>query len=86
MRASPFSPRGDIFSEQLGGDNAVGLTEVRFVIPDPPATCIEAIGLGHGLAGDFSEDCYVDLKDVASMYGNWLDCMDPEDVDCQHPW
>ena len=73
-------------TEQFNGDNAVGLTEVRFVIPQQPESCIQAIDMGYGLAGDFSEDCYVDLKDMAEAAENWLECMDPLNVGCTHPW
>ena len=62
-----------------------GLGQVRFYekgITD----CEQAIELGYTLATDVNKDCYVDLKDLAIIALEWLDCMDPQNLACNHPW
>ena len=34
------------------------------------------------LAGDFNEDCYINLADFALLAEKWLLCNDPEDAEC----
>jgi hypothetical protein len=65
--------------------NATGLGQVRFYqkgITD----CEQAIALGYRLAGDYNNDCYVNLKDLADLCSKWLNCMAPENPACSHPW
>ena len=71
-----------------------------FNVANKPVSCLEAIGMGYGIAGDFDENCYVDLKDLADfaqrwLYGvnmadyvefaeEWMKCIAPEDPLCDH--
>ncbi|HBR19002.1 MAG: hypothetical protein A2Y13_00665 [Planctomycetes bacterium GWC2_45_44] len=68
-----------------GWSYMTGLGQVRFYekgITD----CEQAIELGYTLATDVNKDCYVDLKDLAIIALEWLDCMDPQNLACNHPW
>lgn len=38
------------------------------------------------LDSDIVPDCYVNLKDFATMAIEWLNCNDPEDIDCVPNW
>ena len=62
----------------------VGLSEVRFF--SVPTNCAEAIAAGYGLAGDTNDDCSVNLVDLGSLVGSWLDCVKPDDPTCLKPW
>lgn len=62
----------------------VGLSEVRFFTV--PQNCAEAIADGYDSAADANLDCYVDLRDFALLSQDWLQCMDPVDTACLHPW
>ncbi|MBN1435836.1 MAG: exo-alpha-sialidase [Sedimentisphaerales bacterium] len=54
--------------------------------PAIPTTCAEAIAAGYGLAGDFNDDCRINLLDLAMLAENWLRCIDPTDNSCERPW
>ena len=61
-----------------------------FLTPPVPNNCAEALDHGYGIVGDISgplgqPDCYVNLLDLAAFAENWLDCMDPFDINCIHP-
>ena len=52
----------------------------------PPQNCEEALGAGYSVTGDFNNDCYVNFADFAFIAGKWLNCIDPTDENCEHPW
>jgi hypothetical protein len=54
-------------------------------IIESPQDCDEAILQGYTLEGDFSGNCYVDFTDVEYMVLEWLQCMAPDDPNCDHP-
>ncbi|MBT5630509.1 MAG: hypothetical protein HOJ17_09545 [Oceanospirillaceae bacterium] len=45
--------------------------------------CDYIISEGFGLLGDINNNCYVDLKDIEMFLLEWLNCMHPDDLDCQ---
>jgi hypothetical protein len=52
-------------------------------------TCAEAIADlgGPYIASDLSQNCIVDLADLAIMAADWLRCYDPQDlVNCENPY
>ena len=51
-----------------------------------PQTCAEAIAMGYGLDMDLTDDCYVNLDDLALFVVDWLRCDDPEDPSCEPLW
>ena len=59
---------------------------VYFAKMDSPSTCVEAISMGYLLDGDCDKNCKVDLRDFALFADNWLECIDPNDEICEHPW
>ncbi|MFA6175388.1 MAG: hypothetical protein WC765_02275, partial [Phycisphaerae bacterium] len=44
--------------------------------------CSDIWKYNHGIVGDVDMDCYVNMKDVASFVNSWLDCYDPNTVNC----
>ncbi len=38
------------------------------------------------LFADFDGDCKVDLTDFTTLAANWLQCSDPEDIECEYNW
>jgi hypothetical protein len=56
------------------------------VTASTPADCAQVRSQGYGLAADFSEDCYIDFEDVAALAADWLNCTDPENLNCETPW
>jgi hypothetical protein len=55
-------------------------------IVSEPVTCPELIAQGWGLLADLNGDCYVDFLDLALLAQQWLNCIQPEDANCVHPW
>ena len=52
-----------------------------------PLNPCEIVSLeGHAIKADLNRDCYVNLADIAILGGVWLECIDPDNVDCDHPW
>ncbi|MFH1615121.1 MAG: right-handed parallel beta-helix repeat-containing protein [Planctomycetota bacterium] len=51
-----------------------------------PTTCEQVKAMGLLSTGDISEDCYVNLEDVALFAENWLLCNDPTDSNCIETW
>lgn len=47
-----------------------------------PSSCFETIMLGNGSDKDFNEDCVINFKDFAMLAGEWLDCYDPNTINC----
>ncbi|OHB53043.1 MAG: hypothetical protein A2Y07_06495 [Planctomycetes bacterium GWF2_50_10] len=41
---------------------------------------------GLGLVGDINNDCKIDLKDIAILMFNWMDCNNPKDNECVGNW
>jgi hypothetical protein len=59
--------------------------DVKITITIP--TCSDVIADGYGIPADLSgpqgtPDCRVDMYDLAALANNWLDCNDPDDVNC----
>ena len=53
----------------------------------PPKTCAEAIEMGYSLELDYSQNCIVDLDDLAiAIMDYWTDCIVPGDTSCSEPW
>ncbi len=63
-----------------------GPLELYYAKPNPPENCDEAQLIGYSLDGDCNKDCRVDLDDFAILAGNWLNCIEPDDPNCTHPW
>ncbi len=59
--------------------NAIEITEL-------PPTCQGRIDIGYKLAGDLNVDCYVDFLDFTYIAGAWMECDDPNDVNCNPHW
>ena len=49
-------------------------------------TCQEAVQSGLSFATDLNGNCVVDIGDVAFLAQAWLNCIDPQDETCDHPW
>ena len=65
---------------------AVGLID-ELLFCSPPPNCSEVWARGYELAGDWNEDCRVNISgDLLPMVVNWLSCNDPEDVNCTPNW
>jgi len=62
------------------------LSVMNLTIEDPPTTCSEAIAQGYGMELDFNDNCYIDLSDLRVFLIQWLQCMDPQEPLCEHPW
>ena len=64
-----------------------GLSEARFyVLALGPADCAQAIAEGYGHPADLNQDCRINLADLTGFIHDWLNCMDPTDPQCTHPW
>jgi len=48
--------------------------------------CSDVIAAGSVLKEDFNQDCYVDLLDLLEFSAHWLECNDPEDINCTNDW
>jgi hypothetical protein len=53
---------------------------------DPPSLCHGVWQLGFGIGADLNHDCCVDLLDIAVFAGEWLQCNDPNDPNCDPTW
>ena len=42
--------------------------------------------LGNRLMTDLNNDCYIDISDLKNMCDQWLNCVNPQDINCVHPW
>jgi len=51
-----------------------------------PRTCAQVLQMGYTLEGDLDNDCRVDINDLAIFMEHWLECHDPQDPSCAHPW
>lgn len=43
-------------------------------------------GVSGPIAGDLNEDSTVDIQDFALLASDWMECTDPEDVNCDAFW
>jgi hypothetical protein len=48
--------------------------------------CNTVRSFGYKLDSDLSGDCYVNFKDLALFAQEWLECIDPINQNCTHPW
>ncbi len=48
--------------------------------------CNTVRSFGYKLDSDLSGDCYVNFKDFAVFAQEWLECNEPNDPNCTHPW
>lgn len=48
--------------------------------------CDIKISEGWALRADLNGDCYVNLLDFAELAYDWLQCIEPTDPTCEHPW
>lgn len=53
---------------------------------EPLNPCELMISEGWGLISDFNNDCYVNIADLGELALDWLRCMNPDDINCEHPW
>lgn len=53
--------------------------EVSYILPDE---CDQVWALGYGLATDYNADCKVNLVDFARFANDWLQCYDPNTINC----
>ena len=52
-----------------------------------PQSCQDVIDGGlYLVSSDLNNDCYVNLADLGVFAGDWMRCVDPCDVACDHPW
>jgi hypothetical protein len=51
-----------------------------------PDSCEEAIELGYGYEGDINGDCYVNIIDWKQFSDSWMQCIDPNEANCERPW
>ena len=49
-------------------------------------SCDDVLDAGFGSQFDFDNNCKVDIKDLSEFMAEWLDCVDPADDSCDHPW
>ena len=49
-------------------------------------TLLRNTPFGFGIASDLTGDCYVLIDDFATLASEYLDCVDPTDNNCDHPW
>ena len=56
------------------------------VITEVPTTCWDAMKAGYNLKNDLNSDCFVDFEDFALLASDWLQCVNPNIVECKHPW
>ena len=47
-----------------------------------PTTCEEAWEYGYGIAADANKNCIIDFGDFALFALGWLDCNDPNEINC----
>lgn len=90
---SQYAILGDV--EAVGGQITVwvGYGQTTFYDgltydSDLVTTCIEAQnqGLITQMVADINNDCYVNMEDFAQFTLEWLQCNDPDDQLCEHPW
>ena len=56
------------------------------LIDSGSAGCADIMAKGWTDQTDLNLDCYVDLKDFALFAQMWLECIDPLNELCDHPW
>lgn len=71
------------------GENEPVSDEVQITIVEP--SCQELIAAGYKQTGDISgengePDCRVDFHDFLALAEDWLECIDPADVNCTSPF
>lgn len=61
----------------------LGVDDIVFSQMDAAGSCGDNGYLTSDISGpDGIPDCYVDIYDFAQIAANWLDCTDPNNVDC----
>lgn len=48
--------------------------------------CNTVRSFGYKLDSDLSGDCYVSFRDLSVFAQEWLECNNPSDPNCTHPW
>jgi hypothetical protein len=79
-----FAFDGDIHGADYSDWDSPQIVVTGIILP--PQDCNEAILQGYTLEGDFSGNCYVDFADIEYMGLEWLQCIAPDDPNCDHPW
>ena len=70
----------------LGSDAGERVSYMEVTLVDPQ-NCEEALAVGYGSDSDLNKDCRVNIADFGIFAGDWLDCIDPCDVNCSpYPW
>lgn len=69
---------------RIGANGNVDVDNV-FIDPSSPS-CTDVIEKGWTDLADINLDCYVDLLDLALFVQQWLECVDPLNELCDHPW
>jgi hypothetical protein len=83
-----FPPMAGNYVLRLTADDSVDSVESQVTITLVVPTCADVIADGKAIVGDLSgpqgtPDCRVDMYDLAALANSWLDCNDPDDVDCE---
>ena len=76
-----FSAQGE-YELTLTADDSIFTTSDSIIITVVDPTCQDVIDAGLLLVGDLNQDCYLDINDFAMMAANWLECNDPQNIDC----
>ena len=76
---------------RLSGYDGAMQVEDEVVITLVIPTCEDVIAAGLGMPGDLSgpdgvPDCVIDLYDLVVLATDWLNCNDPQDVNCEWPF
>ncbi|MHB9071214.1 MAG: right-handed parallel beta-helix repeat-containing protein [Sedimentisphaerales bacterium] len=62
-------------------NNLVGSSQMS-----SPGNCSDVVAGGYRLIGDLDSNCQIDLRDIAILAADWLQCNDPQDVSCSANW
>jgi hypothetical protein len=86
-----FPTVGGAYVLKLAGTDGAVEVEDEVVITLVIPTCEDVIAAGLAMPGDLTgpagvPDCVIDLYDFAVFASGWLDCNDPQNVDCIWPF
>ena len=86
-----FPTVGGNYVLRLAGTDGAVEVEDEVVITLLIPTCEDVIAAGLAMPGDLSgpagvPDCVIDLYDLAVIASGWLNCNNPQDVDCLWPF
>ncbi len=77
-----FIPQDDSTQVQLtnGGQGYARVDYIRFELVNPKSC--DDLGMVY-LDADVNKDCFVDMLDLAVLSNSWLECSDPQDINCE---